>query len=136
MQGSLARREYPIEITLHVVESDKDSMITSYNDALSHSPHPPNDDLVADRHIPGLRFGTCEDPLPEGVTVHEDVPAHLEPGWHTLKTSIFFLYAGMVPYMAKDVRSFSLSFLPILVPSLLPAYPQSPFQSTLFCNPN
>lgn len=105
MHQSLARREYPIEITLKVVESDKNSMVSAYNEALRQHPPVLEDDPARDSHIPPLRFGSSEVPLPGEIMFHEEIPTQFEPGWHTIRSSLFFLYAGLLPFVAKDVSS-------------------------------
>ncbi|KAM0752522.1 hypothetical protein T439DRAFT_210136 [Meredithblackwellia eburnea MCA 4105] len=110
IQGSLAGRRYPVELSLKVVQGDKSKMVTAYNEALSKPPPRPstsNGEMPSEgaSKVPVLKFGKVSDPLPPS-TAHDDVPQRLEPGWHTFKTSIFFLYAGMMPYVAKDFKIF------------------------------
>lgn len=110
VQGALSRREYPVELSIKVVESDKKAMAAVYNTSLLKPPIILTDDVVDETHkaIPQLRFGDYETPLPDGTPFHTDIPSTLEPGWHTFKTSLLFLYAGMLPFVSKDVSCFLL----------------------------
>ena len=105
MQGSLTRREYATELTFKVVESDKRKIIAEHNKSLGE----PNSTFeepgsASPMQLPSLRFGTSEDPLPSECTLHEDLPMTLEPGWHTIRTGLFFVYAGKLPFVTKEVK--------------------------------
>lgn len=102
IHGALSRREYPVELSIKVVESDKKAMAATFNASLQMPPIVLSDDIV-DGGIPELRFGTYDTPLPEGTPSHAEIPSKLEPGWHTIKMSLLFVYAGTLPFVSKDV---------------------------------
>ncbi|KAI5479863.1 hypothetical protein MNV49_002421 [Pseudohyphozyma bogoriensis] len=110
IQGSLARRKYPVEMLVKIVETDKHAMVEKHNASLSHASPAVDNSPLESTAMPALRFGADDGALPEGTEVHEGrLPEHLSPGWHLLRTSVFFLYAGKMPYVAKDVKVFPVA---------------------------
>lgn len=82
-------------------------MVKAYNDTLEHPPLPLSAPLSpSDLAMPCLAYGSCNTPLPKDTPVHIEIPKELSPGWHTLSTPIFFLYAGKLPWMSRDVMMF------------------------------
>ncbi|KAJ6465068.1 ATP-NAD kinase-like domain-containing protein [Mycena vitilis] len=99
--GAFRGASYDVEITLKVVESNKQRMADDYNThqqplapALAKAP-------AADVRMPALDFGTSAGPLPRGV-VHERLEADLTPGWHTFRTPVQFIVAGKLPWLSRD----------------------------------
>ncbi|KAF7343327.1 DAGKc domain-containing protein [Mycena venus] len=108
LYGALAGVRYDVEITLKIVESDKRRMVDDYN---AHQqtlrPWEAQTPALAAR-MPPLAFGTTDSPFPLGVT-HDRLEAPLEPGWHTFRTSVQFIMAGKLPWLARDSLAFPLA---------------------------
>lgn len=111
IQAILASRQYPIEISLKIVSSSKESMANSYNAAMKE-PLPPFDEVDLDVEgvnlsMPSLKYGTVNDELPESkVGKEEGFPQDLEPGWWKFTAPVQSLYAGKLPYVSRDARMF------------------------------
>lgn len=108
IQGAVSRRQYPVEVLLNVVSSDKEEMAKSHNDDTSLLPMTTSSG--ADSFDGGqdgtldLQFGTISSPIPEGTRIHQgEFPEVLEPGWHLLRAPLFFFYSGKLAYVSKDV---------------------------------
>lgn len=113
IQAVLAARQYPIEFTLKLVESSKEAMAASYNATLKSSPSNFVESVLPENlGMPELKFGTVETDLPECTVWEEEFPKSMDKGWHTLRTPVQSVYAGKLPFVAKEVRGFcSLSYL-------------------------
>lgn len=112
IQAILALRQYPIEISLKIVSSSKESMANSYNAALKQ-PLPPLDEIDldvegVDLSMPSLKYGTVNDELPESkvVGIEEGFPQDLEAGWWKFSAPVQSLYAGKLPYVSRDAKMF------------------------------
>lgn len=107
VQGAVAGRTYPVELSLNVVESSKAAIASTYNKSLASPPLPlDNTELPpADQGMPALEFPSTSAPLPSQATerIHTTLPTELEPGWHTIKADVMFVYGGKLPFIAKDV---------------------------------
>jgi sphingosine kinase len=102
LYGILTGRRYNMEITLKIVESDKQAMVEAYN---THQqllePSTEGKVTTTDVRMPPLAFGTTNSPFPLGV-VHDRLEATLAPGWHTFRTPVQFICAGKLPWLSRD----------------------------------
>ncbi|KAL8277239.1 hypothetical protein RQP46_010308 [Phenoliferia psychrophenolica] len=120
--GVLTRKTYMVDLSVKIVESDKAALVADYNAARAQinatppSPTPstpspsnptsPSATLVT--AFPTSRFGTTTSPLPVGP-VHTALSTALEPGWHTFHLPLQLLYAGRLPWVARDSMQFPLA---------------------------
>lgn len=65
--------------------------------------------LPDDLGMPKLKFGTVETELPECTIWEEEFPKSMDKGWHTLRTPVQSVYAGKLPFVAKEVRNLYFS---------------------------
>lgn len=116
--GSIFRSRYPIELSVHLVEARKEVMVASYNASSPTTPRFLEPSLAsrtlsadAARGMPPLSFGTVADDLPSGadVPLHDALCSPAEPGWHTFRTDVQYLYTGLLPWMARDTQNFPLA---------------------------
>lgn len=105
LQGALTKRTYPVELSLKIVEggSDKSSLAKAHNASLQDRKSVPLEQPSSgvEQHMPELRFGTEDAPLPS-TSVTDELPLNLAPGWHTLKTRVSYVYGGKMPFVSQD----------------------------------
>ncbi|KAJ7241670.1 ATP-NAD kinase-like domain-containing protein [Mycena haematopus] len=109
LYGALTGRRYDVEITLKLVDSDKNRMVDDYNThQQSLAAAVDGKVTVTDVRMPPLVFGTTDAPLPLGV-VHDRLDEPLEPGWHTFRLPVQFVLAGKLPWLSRDSMMFPLA---------------------------
>ena len=106
IQRALAGPHYDCEISMRVVQSDKEAM---KQDVLKGIFPVPSSTLTEKLEgIPPLRFGTVNDPIPSGPDLHE-IPGSKATGWTTLNAPISFMYGGTVPWLADNLLQFPIA---------------------------
>jgi hypothetical protein len=58
--------------------------------------------------LPPLRFGTVNDPIPNGPDV-EPVEGSKASGWTTINAPVCTVYAGQMPYLSPDLLQFPIA---------------------------
>lgn len=109
LQGALSKRTYPVELSLKVVESNKRALAEQHNAGLRAIATDPegsdkNESVSGEPlSMPPLQFGSEQDSLPSHSEALDTLPMELEPGWHTLRTPVSYVYAGKMPFVSRDV---------------------------------
>ena len=91
VQGALSQKSHGCQLAMHVIESDKDSILQQAKCVRSIPPH----EGTEPGEMPRLKFGT----------VNDDIDFVAE-GWKVIDGSLTFLYAGKLPYVAKELLQF------------------------------
>ena len=104
IQRALAGPHYECEISMRIVQSDKEAMKQDILQGVSHSPVA----VEKQKGMPSLRFGTVNDPIPSGPDL-QTIKESKASGWTTLNAPIASMYAGTVPYLADNLLQFPIS---------------------------
>jgi sphingosine kinase len=104
IQRALAGPHYECEISMRIVQSDKEAMKQDILQGVSHS------HVAAEKQegMPSLRFGTVNDPIPSGPDL-QTIEESKASGWTTLNAPIASMYAGTVPYLADNLLQFPIA---------------------------
>lgn len=105
IQRALAGPHYECEISMRIVQSDKEEM---KQDILRGRSRPAKVAADLTAGIPPLRFGTVNDPIPSGADL-APVSESEATGWTTLNAPISFMYGGTVPYLADNLLQFPVA---------------------------
>lgn len=125
IQRALAGPNYNCEISMRIVESDKEAMKErSFGEAEANTklllPHG-NEDLDQDLSesieadaahedigMPSLRFGTINDPLPASPDASK-LSGSRSTGWTTVNAPLANMYAGLSTYLSRDLCHFPIA---------------------------
>lgn len=58
--------------------------------------------------LPPLRFGTVNDPIPNGPDV-QAIDGSKAAGWTTINAPVCTIYAGQMPYLSPDLLQFPIA---------------------------
>lgn len=91
----------PVEITMNIVESEVDTMVTTYNTSSAPASSSPVPTSLA---MPGLSSHDAA-----GAVHHTSLALGLTRGWHSFTTTIQTLYGGQLPWVSRGSMQFPLA---------------------------
>lgn len=124
IQRAVRGPSYDCEISMRVLESDKETLRRNMLDKRqrtrdnganeqSREYRLPNGGTTGDSKsdtsgLPPLRFGTVNDPIPNGPDA-EPIEGSKASGWTTINAPVCTIYAGQVPYLSPDLLQFPIA---------------------------
>jgi sphingosine kinase len=125
IQRAIRGPHYDCEISMRVLEGDKealrcamlerrqrvqDSKSLGRHDASRLSVDETNGNSQAGNAsgLPPLRFGTINDPIPNGPDA-SPIDGSKASGWTTINAPVCTIYAGQMPYLSPDLLQFPIA---------------------------
>lgn len=115
IQRAIRGPSYDCEISMRVLEMDKETL---KRDMLERrqARHDNKDNVIGEQSdvtdkatgLPPLRFGTVNDPIPNGPDV-EPIEGSAASGWTTINAPVCTIYAGQLPYLSPDLLQFPIA---------------------------
>lgn len=115
IQRALRGPSYDCEISMRVLESDKQTLRRemhqrrkAVHDSKTNERAPNSVSADDQGGLPPLRFGTVNDPIPNGPDA-EPIEGSKASGWTTINAPVCTVYAGQMPYLSPDLLQFPIA---------------------------